>query len=336
MKTAIFGFAGSGKTDLFLALAGAKNINVNRAMVKVPEPRLDPLAKLFNPKKITYTEIEYLDIPGGGGKGQGLGARILNEIRPYDCLLAVLDGFSGLNDPKSQWEAIETDLLITDLAVVEKKLEKMAVDKKKAKHLVDPKEEQLLEKVKTVLEEEQPLRGFSELVTAPELRGYCFLSAKPILYAWNVAEDEIGSMQVPESADKQVHIVVSAKLEKEMSELTDPEEVAMFMEDLGIKESALNRVIKSTYNLLNLITFLTAGEKEVRAWPLKKGSTAPEAAGVIHSDLQKGFIRAEVLSWSDFEKYGDFKQAKEKGALRLEGKDYIVQDGDIITFRFNV
>ncbi len=336
MKTAILGFAGSGKTDLFGALAGPGSENLNRAMVKVPEPRLDPLAALFNPKKITYTEIEYVDIPGGGGKGEGLGNRLLNEIRAFDCLLAVLDGFSGVNEPKNQWQAIETDFLIADLAVVEKKLEKMAIDKKKAKGLVDPKEEALLEQVKATLEAETPLREVEELALAPELRGYCFLSAKPILYAWNVSEDKLSSYSLPEGKPRQEHILVSAKLEKEMAELSDPEELQMFMEDLGIKESALARVIRKTYELLNLITFLTAGEKEVRAWPLRKGSKAPEAAGVIHSDLQKGFIRAEVLSWADFEKYGDFKLAKEKGALRLEGKDYIVEDGDIITFRFNV
>jgi len=334
MKTAIFGFAGSGKTDLFLALAGPGH-NTNKAMVKVPEWRLQPLEKVFAAKKVTYSEIEYLDIPGGG-KGDGLGARILNEIRPFDCLLAVLDGFSSLYDPHEQYQAIEADLLISDLAVVEKKLERMALDKKKAKHLVDPKEEELLQKVLEVLEAEKPLREFKELTQAPELRGYCFLSAKPILYAWNLEESKLAQAKLPANREKQIHIAVSAKLEKEMAEIEDPEERKMFLEDLGLKESALERVIKSTYQLLDLITFLTAGEKEVRAWPLKKGSTAPEAAGVIHSDLQKGFIRAEVLSWSDFEKYGDFKTAKENGALRLEGKDYVVQDGDIITFRFNV
>lgn len=336
MKTAIFGFAGSGKTDLFGALAGPKNSHLNRAMVKVPEPRLEPLVELFAPKKVTYTEIEYVDISGANSKGEGLGNRLLNEIRAYDCLLAVLDGFSGLNDPKNQWQAIETDFLISDLAVVEKKLEKMAIDKKKAKGLVDPKEEELLLRVKNTLEAETPLREVEELALAPELRGYCFLSAKPILYAWNLAENELTNFNLPTSKTRQEHILVSAKLEKEMAELTEPEELQMFMEDLGIKESALSRVIKKTYELLNLITFLTAGEKEVRAWPLRKGSKAPEAAGVIHSDLQKGFIRAEVLSWADFEKYKDFKVAKEKGALRLEGKEYVVQDGDIITFRFNV
>ncbi|MDQ7031514.1 MAG: DUF933 domain-containing protein [Desulfonauticus sp.] len=336
MKTAIFGFSGSGKTDLFLALAGPGGHNINRARVKVPEERLDPLKDLFNPPKVTYTEIEYLDIPGGGGKGGGLGARVLNEIRAYDCLLAVLDGFSGANNPAAQWQEIETDLLISDLAVVEKKLEKMAVDKKKAKNLVNPKEEELLSKIKEILEAEKPLREFQELAGDPILRGYCFLSAKPILYAWNVLEDNLDQIELPVSKEKEIHIAVSAKLEKEIAELNDPEEIQMFLEDLGLKESVLHRVIKNTYQLLDLITFLTAGEKEVRAWPLKKGSTAPEAAGVIHSDLQKGFIRAEVLSWGDFLKYKDFKVAKDKGALRLEGKDYIVQDGDIITFRFNV
>lgn len=336
MKTAICGFAGSGKTDLFAALAPGAVDTGNRAMVKVPEPRLDPLVKLYAAKKTTYSEIEYLDIPGGGGKGAGLGERVLNEVRPYDCLLVVLDAFSGLQDPEEQRQAIETDLLVSDMAVVEKRLERLASDKKKSKDLVDPKEESALQQTLELLEAETPLRENEELANLPELRGFKFLSAKPVLFAWNLDEGKIGDFTLPDAKQGVAHVAVSAKLERELAELTDPEERAMFMEDLGVQESALDRVISKTYELLGLISFLTAGEKEVRAWPIREGMSAPEAAGVIHSDIQKGFIRAEVLAYDDFLTAGDMKNAKDQGLKRLEGKEYVVKDGDIIEFRFNV
>ena len=336
MKTAIFGFAGSGKTELFQALTGPRATLTDRAMVKVPEPRLEPLSNYFRPKKITNTEIEFLDIRGGGGKSSSLGERVFNEIRPYECLLAVLDNFSGLLDPNVQYQSIETDLIIADLAVAEKRLEKIGLDKKKAAHLIDPKQENLLQQAVSLLEQEIPLRSDPDLSQNPELRGFCFLSAKPILYVWNCAEQNPGTTGLPEAAPGQSHLEISAVLEKELAEIEDPLEQQEFLQDLGLEESALHRIIKTTYDLLGLITFLTGGEKEVRAWPLRKGARAPEAARVIHSDLQKGFIRAEVLAWSDFERLRDFKKAREQGVLRLEGKDYVVKDGDIITFRFNV
>ncbi|MFW5730527.1 MAG: DUF933 domain-containing protein [Desulfonatronovibrionaceae bacterium] len=335
MKTAIIGFAGSGKTELFRALAGSGAAHAGRAMVKVPEPRLDPLAALFSPGKITKTEIEYLDLPGSGGAGS-LGSRVLNDMRGCDCYLAVLDAFSGAVSPEDQLQAIEAELMISDMAVIEKKLERLAQDKKKAKHLYDRNQEELLEKAMAVLEQEIPLRWDADLCREPDLKGFAFLSARPILYAWNIAENSIGSFEPPQEQEGMSHIPVSAMLEREMAELEDPDELAMFMQDLGVAESALDRVIARTYTLLDLITFLTAGEKEVRSWALKKGSTAAQAAGTIHTDIQKGFIRAEVLGWDDFLQYESMKKAKEKGVLRLEGRDYIVRDGDIITFRFNV
>lgn len=337
MKTAIFGFSGSGKTDLFAALAGASAAAAgNRAMIKVPDARLDPLIALFNPKKITYSEIEYLDIPGGGGKGTGLGERVLNEIRPYDCFIGVLDAFSGMNDPKQQWQAIEADMMVTDMAVIEKRQEKLAADKKKNKALIDPKEETALAQAMDVLESEQPLRTNEDVASLPELKGYKFLSASPVLYVWNCPEGEEENVTLPDDARGMTHIAVSAKLESELAEIDDPEEKAMFMEDLGIKESALDKVIVKTYALLGLISYLTAGEDECRTWPLRNGSTAPQAAGVIHTDFEKGFIRAEVIGYQDFIEAGDFKRCKELGLARLEGKEYIVKDGDIIEFRFNV
>ncbi|WFS61268.1 DUF933 domain-containing protein [Pseudodesulfovibrio thermohalotolerans] len=337
MKTAIFGFSGSGKTDLFAALAGPDAAaSGNRAMVKVPDARLDPLIELFTPKKVTYSEIEYLDIPGGGGKGAGLGERVLNEVRPYDCFIGVLDCFSGMNDPEQQWQAIEADMMVSDLAVIEKRLEKLSADGKKNKALVDPKEEAALKRALALLEEERPLRSDVEVCGLPELRGYKFLSARPILYAWNCPEGGEADRKLPEDSLGMAHIAVSAKLERELAEIDDPEEKAMFLNDLGITESALDKVIAKTYQLLGLISFLTAGEDECRTWPLRVGSTAPQAAGVIHTDFEKGFIRAEVIGYDDFLTYGDFKKVKEAGKARLEGKDYIVEDGDIIEFRFNV
>ncbi len=337
MKTAIFGFSGSGKTDLFAALAGPAAAEAgNRAMVKVPDPRLEPLISLFNPKKVTYSEIEYLDIPGGGGKGTGLGERVLNEIRPYDCFIGVLDAFSGMNDPKQQWQAIEADMMVSDMAVIEKRLEKMAADKKKNKSLVDPKEEAALLQALALLEDEHPLRTNEDIAGLPELRGYKFLSARPILYTWNCSEGEEVELELPADETGMTHIACSAKLERELAEVDDPDEKAMFLEDLGITESAHDKVIRKTYELLGLISYLTAGEDECRTWPLRRGSTAPQAAGVIHTDFEKGFIRAEVIGYDDFTELGDFRKVKEQGKARLEGKEYIVQDGDIIEFRFNV
>lgn len=337
MKTAIFGFSGSGKSDMFAALAGEKAAQAgNRAMVKVPEPRLDPLIKLFNPKKITLSEIEYLDVPGGGGKGHGLGEKVLNDIRPYDCLLCTLDAHTGVSDPRQQHGAVEADLLVSDLAVVEKRQERMALDKRKNASLVDAKEEECLAKARAILEAEKPLRTDPALCAEPAMRGFRFLTAKPILYAWNVAEKDMDSFEIPADSEGQMHMVVSARLERELAAIEDPEEKAMFLADLGLTESALSKVISRTYKLLGLMSFLTAGDKEVRSWPVRVGATAPEAAGVIHTDFQKGFIRAEVIGYADFLRAGDFKKAKELGLARLEGKDYHVQDGDIIEFRFNV
>ena len=277
-----------------------------------------------------------MEITGAGAKS--LGNKVLNDIRSMDCLLPVIDCFSGLNDPKIQEQNIEGDLIISDLAVVEKRLDRIAVDKRKDKNLVNPKEEELLVLAKELLEKEIPLRTNEQIRLTPELKGFQFLSAKPILYVYNVLESDMGKYEFEYNEDdpQKKKIEVCAKLERELREIEDEKERQEFLKDLGIKESALDKIIHATYELLGLITFLTAGEKEVRAWTIKKGCSAKQAARAIHSDIEKGFIRAEVLSWADFEKYRDFKKVKELGVLRLEGKDYIVKDGDIITFRFNV
>lgn len=336
MKTAIIGFSGSGKSETFAALAGTGALGAGRAMVKVPEPRLDPLIALFAPKKVTYSEIEYLDVHGSGGKGSGLGERVLNEIRPYDCFLAVLDAFTGLADPREQLRAIEDDFLIADLSVIEKRLERIASDKRKSRDLVDAREEEALNAAKALLDAEKPLRVDPQLAAEPKLKGFRFLSAKPVLFAFNCSEAEMGAMALPEDGSGVAHIAFAAKLERELAEISDPVERQALLADLGIAASALDQVIARTYALLGLISFLTAGDKEVRSWAIRRGSTAVEAAGAIHTDIQKGFIRAEVIGYADFLKAGDFKRAKELGLARLEGKEYVVEDGDIVEFRFNV
>ncbi|MCF8031416.1 MAG: DUF933 domain-containing protein [Desulfohalobiaceae bacterium] len=336
MKTALFGPPGTGKTELFRALGQNVSARSDRIMVKVPEPRLETLVEVFHPRKVTPTEIEYVDIPGGSGKKEGLEQRVLSEVRPCDCLLAVLDGFSGFFDPGEQWREVETELVISDMAVAEKRLERMRADRHKNKDLVDPEEQELLERVVAHLEKEEPLRTDPALSAAHKLRGFRFLSAKPVLYVWNVAESELDSFSLPADGHAQGHVVLSAHLERELAEIEDPQERQAFFRDMGIQTSALEKVVASTYRMLGLITFLTAGEKEVRAWTLPRGDTAADAAETVHSDIRRGFIRAEVLSWSDFERLKSFKRAREEGVLRLEGKDYVVRDGDIITFRFNV
>ncbi len=337
MKTVLFGFSGSGKSELFAALAGPGGAPAGgRVMAKVPEPRLEPLVALYSPKKVTLAEMEFLDMPGGGERGRGLGNRVLTAIRPADCLLAVLDAFSGLDDPQEQWQAIETDLLVADLAVVEKRLERLALDKKKNKDLVDPAEEAALERVQACLESEKPLREDPELAAAHVLRGFQFLSAKPVLWAWNCPEAEVADRELPPNGPGQAHLAVSARLEHDLAELEDPEERAMFLADAGLTASALDRVLGKVFELLGLISFFTTGPDEVRAWPVRRGSLAPEAAGAIHSDIQKGVIRAEVTGYEDFAKAGSLKRAKELGQARLEGREYVVQDGDIVEFRFNV
>ncbi|CAM2058337.1 Redox-regulated ATPase YchF [Desulfovibrionales bacterium] len=335
MRTAIIGCSGSGKSDLYAALAGPNKAAVSpRVTVKVLEPRLMPLIVLYHPKKVTYSEIEYLDVFGGINVSS-LGERMLNEARPADCLLAVLDNFSGLVDPNAQKVAIDVDTIVSDLAVVEKRLERISLDRRKSRNVLDL-QEKMLQQAQILLESERPLRSEQALADNLLLRGFSFLSAKPILYAWNCKESSLADFILPQDDPNIGNIKISARLERELSEFSDPIERKIFLADLGLTVSVLDLVVAKTYELLGLIAFFTAGHKEVRAWAVRRGVTAPEAAGIIHSDIQKGFIRAEVLGWNDFLNAGDHKKAKALGLARLEGKDYIVADGDIIEFRFNV
>ncbi len=347
MKLGITGLGRAGKTTVFNALTRRSGESVSPGgqvvaapgVVPVPDQRLDWLSALYHPRKTTHAQITYMDLQGVAGMADNKReymSLLLTHMRPMDALIMVVRNFAdsalGAPDPARDFRDLEDEFLIADLASVEKRLEKLDAELKRGKKPTGA-EKELLEKCSEILNAAEPLRTRPQLVNAPELRGYTFLSAKPLLVIVNNSDED--DIMPPVSLRSAQAAVVRGKLEMELAQLSS-EEAESFMQDFGIAESALDRVIKSSFALLDQITFLTVGEDEVRAWTIAKGTPAIEAAGAVHSDMQRGFIRAEVVACEDLKKAGNYAAARKQGTVRLEGKNYPVQDGDVIEFRFNI
>jgi GTP-binding protein YchF len=340
MKLGIIGLPQSGKSTLFGALTGARGQGETHiATVKVVDERVDFLTALYKPKKTTYAQLEYL-LPAQAasalpGKAE---SQALNQVRTCDALLHVVRNFEapGGLPPHSEadfWQT-EEELILSDLVVAEKRIERIELDDKRGKK-PDEEEHSLVKMSREMLERGLPLRGRSELANAQALKGFTFLSSKPQLVIINNDDEDESMPAWNRKPEKIGTLVVRGRLELDIATMSH-EEAEEFMEAYHIEKSVLDRVIQSSYSLLNLVSFFTVLNDEVRAWSISEGMAALDAAGTVHTDMKKGFIRAEVLSFEDLKSLGSFHEAKQKGVVHLEGKEYIVKDGDIINFRFNV
>jgi GTP-binding protein YchF len=345
MRIGLVGLPGCGKSTVFGALTGlavetgygSRSGKANIGVVKVPDPRVDALAEIYEPKKTVYAEATFTDLGGGSERGIDRGA--LNAMRNVDALCQVLRAFENGSgtppNPVGELEDLATEAVLADLEIVEQRVARLAKDRS------NPAELELLRHLQSQLEAEQPIRT---LDLRPEecklISPYSFLTQKPLLLVLNVAEESVGA-EPPEDIARAAErrglglIVLSAQVEMDIAQMS-PVEQREFLDSLGLTESARDRFIRAAYGLLDLISMLTVGDDECRAWPVPNGSLAPQAAGKVHSDIERGFIRAEVVPWQDLVELGSEAKCREAGKLRVEGKSYVIQDGDVVRFRFNV